>query len=173
MILQHEARELKIPLDELTFTYNVFNNKEELPEDGKVYCLFGLTMIGGIWSRRMKFIEDLPYNNQTFSDIMPMILMEVVPKEKQKLYQLQRGKNTGPIRFNLMEDKLGEDCDIVDSKQQRHFLIPLYITEDKDRLPGSLMQGLICHIPVRSDNSQTTDFWVKRGTALVCRTKLQ
>jgi hypothetical protein len=101
---------------------------------------------------------------------MPIIHFEVIPLEKLKLFQVHRAQKNPPKRFNIMEDKLAEGCDLMDSKQQRYFMVPLYITDDKDRLKVSLMQGLVTHIPLKSENAQTTEFWVKRGTALVCRT---
>ena len=90
---------MKIPLDELTYSYTVFINKDEVIEGA--YCIYGLTIINGIWNRRMKFIEDLPYNNHISSDIMPMIMIEVIPQEKQKLFKLARGKNLAPTRINI------------------------------------------------------------------------
>ena len=71
---------MKIALDELTYSFNVFTNQDEV-DDG-AYCIYGLTIVSGVWNRRMKFIEDLPYNIPISSDIMPMIFMQIIPQEK-------------------------------------------------------------------------------------------
>lgn len=64
----------------------------------------------------MKFLEDLPYVHHCFSDIMPMMLIEVVPQEKVKFFKVHKNNPRNAIKFNVSNEKLMDGYDLVDSK---------------------------------------------------------
>ena len=58
--------------------------------------------------------------------------------------------------------------EIVDDSQNNYYMVPIYITQDRDRLPKTKLSygGLVTRIPLRTDNSKY--FWAKRSLALIC-----
>ena len=44
--------------------------------------------------------------------------------------------------------------EIVDANQNKYYMVPVYITQDRDRLPKTTLNygGLITRIPLRTDN---------------------
>jgi hypothetical protein len=68
-----------------------------------------------------------------------------------------------------MQDSYEQCQNLYDRKNNMYFLTPLYVTKNRDRLENeTLIKGFITYVPLKCDSSKDADFWVKRGTALIC-----
>ena len=197
MILQHEARRKGLPLDELTYQYTTTNFYDDIPDkkmdqaDSALlekkseeqaerggYYIYGLTIESGFWNKRMKFMEDMPPHPHGLARTFPALYLEIIEKNSSLLYlcpATASGKMIFPPnmfkelkKFALGEDGPGQFMDIVDQKNDRYFLTPLYVTSDRGGHSHALLSGLVHHVPIRCDKSCSTSFWIKRGTALIC-----
>ena len=99
-LLQHYSRKLLTPMDELIFDWTITNIYDDLsedvpfeeavanpPEDGGVY-IFGLTMESGQWNRKMKMLEDLPYQTHVLTSNFPVLHLNVTSVYNSKLHYL-------------------------------------------------------------------------------------
>jgi hypothetical protein len=97
LILQHEARQRGLPLETMTYKYTVTgiydddNDLEVKPAD-KVsidkklhkapeaggYYIYGMTIHGGAWNRKMKFMEDIPSHQRTLSAPFPIVHLQII-----------------------------------------------------------------------------------------------
>ena len=68
-----------------------------------------------------------------------------------------------------MQDSYDKCQDLFDAKGVKYYLTPLYVTKDRDRLENpALLKGIICYVPIKCDPTTTSNFWLKRGTAIIC-----
>jgi len=199
MILQHETRRKGLSLGEASYEYTVtsiyddvhdkkvaladqepLEKKLEKPPPRGGYYIYGLTIESGSWNKRMKFMEDLPIHSQATTEAFPVIHLQIIENSSSLLYLRPLGSETtgarpakptrGLAQLILSEDTSSSTThDLIDQKNNKYFLTPLYVTSERDGLPASLLpRGLICHIPIRADNACPLSFWRKRGTALLC-----
>jgi hypothetical protein len=69
---------------------------------------------------------------------------------------------------DLNSDDISQMLDLYDYKNNKYYLAPLYITDQRGMLrSATAVSGFVRHIPVRIDNGTTAGFWVKRNVALL------
>lgn len=191
LLLQHEARQLSLPVDAVTFKYSVtsvfddggtlkshsssdklqsFESSPKASPRERGYFIGGLTLVSASWNRRMRFMEDLPLHPKALSQPLPMILLQVVKHSESTLYEVpSSGASTTRRKFSVTEDPVRHGYEIFDKKGVKYHMTPLYVTSDRGRLAPALIPGFVCHIPLRLEKgAKSTPFWLKRGTALVC-----
>jgi hypothetical protein len=92
LILQHEARKKGLPLETMTFKFtatgmydDVVDNEvkpsDKITIDKKLnkrpdaggYYIYGMTIHGGAWNRKMKFMEDIPSHKRNLAAPFPVV----------------------------------------------------------------------------------------------------
>jgi len=92
LILQQEARKRGLPLETMTYKFtatglyddlvdNEVKPADKIPIEKKLhkhpdaggYYIYGMTIHGGAWNRKMKFMEDIPADKRSLGTPFPVI----------------------------------------------------------------------------------------------------
>jgi len=61
-------------------------SKLHKPPDAGGYYIYGMTIHGGAWNRKMKFMEDIPSSQKNLASPFPVVHLQIIEHTESQLY---------------------------------------------------------------------------------------
>lgn len=70
---------------DITDTVSIEKKLSRAP-DGGGYYIYGLSLSSGTWSRKMKFMEEIPSGQRCMSEVFPVMHLQIIERSESQLF---------------------------------------------------------------------------------------